>query len=67
MEWINERFNLWKYGKIAGKSIWTARRHKIFRNVQFILWKAGQQGHKKDYWTNYDKYWWEFFRVELPK
>lgn len=49
---------LWEYGTCNNM---VARKHKIKGNVQFILWKAGEQGYKEDYWHNYDKSWWELF------
>lgn len=29
--------------------------------VQFILWWAGQQGHKEHYWHATHRYWWPHF------
>jgi hypothetical protein len=39
-----------------------ARRHKLKGNVQFVLWKAGEQGHKKDYWHDFDSSWRSYFK-----
>jgi hypothetical protein len=39
-----------------------AKRHRRTGSVLFILWKAGQHGHKKPYWIEYDSYWWKNFR-----
>jgi hypothetical protein len=41
-----------------------ARKHRINKNVQFILWEAGQQGHKLDYWINFDSSWWGSFSFQ---
>lgn len=48
----------YEYGTVDGK---LSRRHRAKGNVQFILWKAGEQGHILDYWHDYDKSWWEHF------
>jgi hypothetical protein len=50
---------MWIYGTCNGK---IARKHRIFKNVQFILWKKGEQGHKKDYWINFDSSWFKQFK-----
>ena len=49
----------WEYGTC--KNVY-ARRNIKKRNVQFILWKAGDQGHKEDFWYDFDPYWWEGFK-----
>ena len=51
-------FSVWEYGTCKGR---IARRHKIKKNVQFILWYAGTQGHEKDFWHNFDPSWYELF------
>lgn len=38
-----------------------ARKHRRKGNVQFVLWKAGEHGHKEDYWINFDSSWWKTF------
>jgi len=66
------KFFKFLYYRIRGISIWEegicrlrpARRHKILKNVQFVLWKAGEQGHKKDCWVNFDSTWWPQFERE---
>jgi hypothetical protein len=50
--------SVWVYGSCNGR---IARKHKIKGNVQFILWYAGTQGHKEDFWHDFDKSWWELF------
>lgn len=57
---IKKYFHPWEYGQLNNRF---ARRHKRKRNVQFILWKAGEQGHQKDYWHNFDPSWWSSFRL----
>ena len=51
-------FSLWEYGTCNEMY---ARRHKLKKNVQFVLWEAGEQGHKEDYWHNFDRSLWEGF------
>jgi hypothetical protein len=58
-KYINNINNLvWQYGTCNNR---VARRHRIYKNVQFILWKAGEQGHIEDYWHNFDRSWWSQF------
>ena len=45
------KIEFWTYGTCNNMP---ARKHKIKGNVQFILWKTGEQGHKEDYWINFD-------------
>ena len=52
----------YEYGT-AGNTKRVARRHIIKKNVQFLLWKAGEQGHKIDYWTDFDNSWWDTFEL----
>lgn len=57
--WVGDvSFSFWEYGTCNGMY---ARRHKLNKNVQFVLWKAGEQGHKEDYWHNLDSSWWDGF------
>lgn len=51
--------HFWIYGTCNNKK---ARKHSIDKNVQFILWKAGEQGHKVDCWVNFDSSWWKQFK-----
>lgn len=51
----------WIYGTCNNK---IARKHSIHKNVQFVLWKEGEQGHKKDYWHNFDSSWWNGFKKD---
>lgn len=46
----------------AGAHQRAARKHKSGR-VEFVMWKAGEQGHTQDYWTAFDEYWWPTFRA----
>lgn len=54
----------WEYGTCNGSK---ARRHRKKGNVQMVLWKAGQQGHKEDFWHNFDPSWWGLFKIESPR
>lgn len=54
----------WEYGYVGAKN---ARRHKKNGNVQFVLWRVGDQkevdgiGHTSEKWVNFDKSWWVQF------
>jgi len=56
--------SFWEYGICNGTP---ARKHKIKKNVQFVLWKKGDQkyvdgiGHTEDKWVNFDSSWWDGF------
>lgn len=52
------KIHWWKYGTCRGVR---SRRCRICKEVQFIIWKAGEQGHKKDFWTSFNSYWWDQF------
>ena len=54
-------FSVWEYGTVQGR---IARRHKIKKNVQFILWYAGTQGHEKDFWHNFHPSWYDQFEKQ---
>ena len=54
-------FSVWEYGTVQGR---IARRHKIKKNVQFILWYAGTQGHEKYFWHNFHPSWYEQFEKQ---
>lgn len=57
-------FGLWEYGICNGTH---ARRHRFKKNVQFIIFKKGDQkyvdgiGHTEDKWVNFDSSWWDGF------
>ena len=53
----SKRF-IWEYGTCLNRP---ARRHRVCGNVQFILWKAGEQGHAKDFWFDMNKDHWKGF------
>jgi hypothetical protein len=40
----------WEYGAVNGRP---ARRHILTGECQFVLWKAGKQGHTEDYWHRF--------------
>lgn len=54
----------WEYGYVDDIP---ARRHIKKANVQFVLWKRGDQkyvdgvGHMEDKWHDFDKSWWPKF------
>jgi hypothetical protein len=53
------------YGTLNGR---VARKHINNGNVQFVLWKKGDQkhidgiGHTEDKWVNFDSSWWIDFK-----
>lgn len=55
--------SMWEYGTCNGK---VARRHKVKKNVQFVLWEAGEYDLKEDYWHDFNSSWWNDFIPE-PK
>jgi hypothetical protein len=63
--WIKSWFDpecVWEYGT-CGEGV--ARRHRIKGNVQFVIWRAGEQGHDKDCWINFDSSWWSLFKPDV--
>ena len=50
----------WEYG-LAGSDLKTARRHRKNGNVQFLIWKPGEQGWPNGKWVNFDSSWWKTF------
>jgi len=60
IKWI--KHNILKSGYEYGTcKDFVARRHRRSGEVQFVLWKAGEQGHKEDYWHRFDNSWWPGF------
>lgn len=55
-EWLEKRKR--EYGTCKSKH---ARRNKKSGNVQFVLWKAGEQGHNNEWWCDFDSSWWVGF------
>lgn len=58
----------WEYGTVNltfGEV--KARRHMWNGNVQFVLWSAGEQGHKEDYWHDMNSFWWPEFKSYQKK
>ena len=51
-------FSVWDYGTCHYRE---ARKHKLKGNVQFVLWKKGEHGHKNNFWHNFDHSWWVQF------
>lgn len=66
LSWLNSFSDSWEYGTCNNL---IARRHKRKQNVQMLLWRKGQHGHAKDYWTDFDKSHWNKFmrRIESIK
>lgn len=62
------RVSAFVYGTCKGRY---ARKHKRKGNVQFILWKKGDQkyvdgiGHTEDKWHDFDSSWWSGFEHSL--
>lgn len=57
---IFKRKPIWIYGTCRGR---IARKHRKNGNVQFVLWKAGEQGHGEDYWIDFHPDWWGEFEL----
>lgn len=54
--------SFWIYGTCNDR---IARKHSIKNNVQFVLWKKGQQGHKEDFWHDFGSGWGELFQPDI--
>lgn len=53
---IFDRINPWIYGTCNG--VRARRRARWGRDVQLVLWKAGQMGHAEDFWHPFhDSHW----------
>lgn len=61
MKWLRAKWQrwLWQPGICQDKP---ARRHRFSGEVQFVLWKAGEQGHTEDYWHAFNSDWWDQFK-----
>jgi hypothetical protein len=57
MAYMKQRSD-YEHGMCIGRP---ARRRRKTGEVQFVLWKAGQQGHTNDYWHRFDESWWPCF------
>lgn len=62
MAWLKRLFtkHKYEYGEIRGK---VSRRNLKNGEVQFILWRAGEHGHKDHYWHRYDPTHWVHFKA----
>lgn len=63
MEWLRRLFRRkpkYIYGT-AGSRNRPARKHRSGR-VEFLMWKAGEYGHKSDYWISMNEYWYPTFK-----
>lgn len=56
--WRNAFPEQYEYGTCNGRP---ARRGMKYGNVQFVLWKAGEQGCSTDIWHDFDSSWWPQF------
>ncbi len=63
MGWFKKK-DVWIYGKCNNLP---ARKHIIKGNVQMKLFKAGEHGHKEDYWHDFDSSWWLKFKPDIIK
>jgi hypothetical protein len=57
---FNNQNPIWIYGSCGKQEC--VRKHRIYGNVQFVLWKAGEQGHEQDHWHDMDSSWWPQFK-----
>lgn len=51
--YLSKRHEKYEYGVILnedGSIREKARRNKDTQKVEFVLWKAGEQGHQEDFW-----------------
>lgn len=46
LDWFRKRCDPWEHGRLGNGLL--ARRHRVTREIQFLIWKSGQQGHAKD-------------------
>jgi hypothetical protein len=46
--WFRKPIDVWEYGTLETGT--KARRHKATGEIQFVLWKAGEQGHVEDFY-----------------
>lgn len=56
MRWLLALFGFrpWEMGTVTlSYGTRVARRHRVTGEVQFVLWNAGEQGHKEDYWHRF--------------
>lgn len=64
LRYLKPNKSLYKFGTCGGV---IARKHTINGNVQFVLWKKGDQkeidgiGHTNDKWVDFDRSWWSSF------
>lgn len=62
-QWMHD--HTWEYGTCGLKpKDGVARCHMRDGNVQFVLWKTGEQGHSIDYWHDFDSSWWSTFKAD---
>ena len=67
IKWLIKKIKknpIYTYGYIVepcGKKRNVSRKNNITGDVEFVLWKAGEQGHKKDYWHKMGLGWSDWF------
>ena len=54
LKWLKYHSQPWQTGKFHDNN---ARRNVFTGEVQFVLWKAGEQGHTKDYYHRVGNGW----------
>jgi hypothetical protein len=54
------RHLLWEHGDCNGRR---ARRNRLTHEVEFVLWKAGEQGHAEDFWYPMHESHWPSFEA----
>ncbi len=59
-----KRNPLYEYGHVGDTP---ARRNRMTGEVQFVLWKAGEQGHQQDYWHKFGDGWEKRFAPDLSE
>lgn len=59
-----KRKPLYEYGHVSDIP---ARRNRKTGEVQFVLWKAGEQGHQQDFWHKFGDGWEKRFVPDLSK
>lgn len=47
----------------AGPDERPARKNIKTGVVEFVIWRAGEQGHSADFWTPFHEYWWPTFEA----
>ena len=61
--WIFTEQNKYTYGYIVKEdgSKFKARKVNKTKKIEFVLWKAGEHGHDKDFWCSMGSGWENYF------